>query len=444
VEVTTEMAKGRSDLKPYIGKKLNVIAWIWARTVKSPDPAFAHIDVPLASTFMLSTKVGKETYVEPSIDGDRYQFVVREGKPKDAAAAKNGTKLARGANFKCLVSGSPIAGDYIKNEGMCGRIGARLMAIVAECNGKRVYLSPADDAQQVALTVAPEWKPEVVISGSTQYLGVKPYGMAQFWQLFTARQLVAMTTLSDLVQGVRKKVLSDAANAGFDDGHVGGLEDRGVNAGTYADAVATYIAFSLSKVADYNCTLVPWYTKEDRPGHLFSKQAIPMVWDYAELNLFSDIGGGLTASIGIIADALSGCNYRDVPGHAIQLDAVAIPSDSIVLFSTDPPYYDNVPYADLSDFFYVWLRRSLKPVFPDLFTTLATPKAEELVAFAYRHNGKSEAKAFFLDGISRVMHRLAEQAHPGFPVQSTMRLNRRRATAPRELRAQDGRRFSML
>ena len=201
-EITAEMAKDRPDLKPYVGKKLTVIAWLWARTVKSPNPAFAHVDVPLASTFMLSTKTGKEAYVEPVFEDDHYSFTVKVGKPKNAEA--NGTKLARGANFKCLMSGSPIAGDYIKAEGKAGRMGARMMAIVADGDHGRVYVSPTEEAEVAARKAKPEWKPEVAMSGSTQYLGVKPYGIDEFWQLFTDRQLVALTTFSDLAREVRE------------------------------------------------------------------------------------------------------------------------------------------------------------------------------------------------------------------------------------------------
>jgi putative DNA methylase len=415
VEITAEMAKDRPDLRPDAGKKLTVIAWLWARTVKSPNPAFAQVDVPLASTFMVSTKAGKEVYVEPVFDGDHYRFTVNVGKPIDAEAAKNGTKLGRGANFRCLMSGSPISGDYIKAEGKAGRMGARMMAIVAEGDRRRVYLSPTEEMEAAALRAKPEWKPDVVMSGSTQYLGVKPYGMEQFWQLFTNRQLVTLTALSDLVCEAREQVKRDAATSGLPD------DSRGVAAGgtgaqAYADAVATYLAFGVDKTAEYGCTIVPWYAKEDRPKGLFARQAIPMVWDYAEVNPLADIGGSFGASVKIVAGALEGCHASGVSAEVRQFDAVAPRLTAASIVSTDPPYYDNVPYADLSDFFYVWLRRSLKPAFPDLFSTLAVPKTEELVAFAYRHDGKAGAEAFFIKGMTQAMHRLAEQAHPAFPV----------------------------
>ena len=152
-----------------------MIAWLWARTVKSPNPAFAQVDVPLASTFMLSTKAGKEAYVEPVIEDGGYRFTVKVGKPKDAEAAKSGTKLSRGANFQCLMSGTPIAGDYIKAEGKAGRMGARLMAIVAEGDRGRVYLAPTPEHEAVALKAKPEWKPEVdVAREAARLLDVAP------------------------------------------------------------------------------------------------------------------------------------------------------------------------------------------------------------------------------------------------------------------------------
>jgi putative DNA methylase len=215
VEITAEMAKERPDLKALIGQKLTVIAWLWARTVKSPNPAFAHIDVPLASTFVLSTKVGKEIYIEPIIKDGNYRFVVRIGKPKNFEIARSGTKLSRGANFRCLMSGTPIEGDYIKSEGKTGRMGARLMAFVAEGNRTRVFLAPSPEMESIVSQAKPEWRPDVVISGTSQYLGVKPYGIEEFSELYTNRQLVALTTFSDLVQVAREQVRRDAVHAGL-------------------------------------------------------------------------------------------------------------------------------------------------------------------------------------------------------------------------------------
>jgi putative DNA methylase len=415
IEITAEMAKGRPDLKPLVGSKLIVIAWLWARTVKSPNPAFAQVDVPLASTFMLSTKAGKEAHVEPVIEGGDYHFTVKMGKPKHAETAKRGTKLARGANFECLMSGAPIAGDYIKAEGMAGRMGARMMAIVAESERGRVYLAPTPEHEAIAQKAQPTWKPETPLAPDPRAFWTPLYGLTTFADLFTARQLVALTSFSDLVQEVRERVKHDALAARLsEDGNP--LDAGGSGATAYAEAVAVYLAFGVDKTAEYGCTIVPWYAKEDRPKGIFARQAIPMVWDYAEVNPLSDIGGSFSASIKIVAGALGGCPVDGRSAEVHQLDAVAGHANAQSVVSTDPPYYDNIGYADLSDFFYVWLRRSLKPVFPDLFATLAVPKAEELVATPYRHGNKEQAEVFFLDGMTHAMRRLAEQAHPAFPV----------------------------
>ena len=417
VEVTSDMVSGlpghpetaRPDLKPYVGKKLTVIAWIWARTVKSPNPAFAHVDVPLASSFMLSTKAGKEAYIHPVIDGASYRFTVKAGKPKDADAVKNGTKLAR-ANFLCLLSGTPISGDHIKSEGKAGRIGARMMAMVAEGERGRVYLSPTLQMEEVSNKACPTWKPDSEISGSAQYLGVKPYGMDQFSKLFTSRQLVALTTFSDLVQEAFERVKVDALTAGMSDG------TQSTYAIEYADAVAMFLGLSLSKAADSNNALCPWEPTAQCTRQLFGRQAYTMIWDFAEANPLAHSSGGLSTNIDVSVHSFSILGASVAPGHAYLIDAVDQELSLNKVISTDPPYYDNVPYADLSDFFYVWLRHTLKHLFREEFATLTVPKAQELVAFAYRHENKDAAGKFFMKGMTRAMRRLAEQAHPAFPV----------------------------
>ncbi|MDE2706218.1 MAG: DUF1156 domain-containing protein, partial [Gemmatimonadota bacterium] len=281
VEITEEMVRERPDLERYKGRKLTVIAWLWARTVRSPNPAFADVEVPLASTFMLSTKKGKEAYVEPVIEGRGYRFTVKVGTPEDEEATKAGTKLARGANFRCVMSGTPIAGDYIKAEGQAGRMGARLMAIVAEGDRGRVYLSPTPEHEAVADWAKPEWQPEVAISGSTQYLGIKSYGMTHFDQLFTPRQLVALTTFSDLVAEIMERVRRDAATAGLPDDS-NPLCDGGAGVVAFAEAVGVYLAFAIDKGANYWSSICAWHQTRDGIVSTFGRQALPMVWDYTE------------------------------------------------------------------------------------------------------------------------------------------------------------------
>lgn len=415
VEVTAEMAKGRPDLEPYVGRKLTVIAWLWARTVKSPNPAFAKVDVPLASTFMLSTKAGKEAYIEPLVEKGGYRFNVKIGRPKDAEGAKNGTKLSRGANFQCLMSGTPITGDYIKAEGKSGRMGMRLMALIAEGHRGRVYLAPTPEHEEAALKAKPEWKPESSLPDDPRNFWTVQYGLTTWGDLFTSRQLVTLTSLSDLVQEARERVERDALAAGF-------LDDKkpftsgGNGATAYSDGLAAYLAMGVNRTASSVCSLVKWNNARDQSNVVFSRQSLPMMWDFADVNPFAGAAGDFGVSCEGVAKGLAASDAIEAVGRAAQADASLQEISRGKIVSTDPPYYDNISYGDLSDFYYVWLRRSLRPVFPDLFATLAVPKAEELIATPYRHGSKENAETFFLDAMTQAMHRLAEQAHPAFPV----------------------------
>ncbi len=415
VEVTAEMAKARPDLKPYVGRKLTVIAWLWARTVKSPNPAFAQVDVPLASTFMLSTKTGKEAYVEPVIKNGGYRFTVKVGKPKDAEGAKRGTKSgSSGSSFLCLMSGTPMPFEYLRSEAKAGRMGARLMAIVAEGKHGRVYLSPTPEIETVALAAKPHDAPETDLPARALGFRVQEYGMTKWRDLFTPRQLVALTTFTDLVKEARERVKRDALAVGLPAAGPS-LGDGGTGASAYAEAVGVYLGFAVSKAADRNTSLCVWEQQMDRMRGTFGRQALPMVWDYVETNPFAGAGGDIYGTAHSLCEVLDKFTSSMI-GRAEQKDAQSQSLSTDRVVSTDPPYYDNIGYADLSDFFYVWLRRSLKVVFPDLFATLAVPKAEELVATPYRHDSKEDAETFFLDGMTQAMHRLAEQAHAAFPV----------------------------
>jgi len=415
VEITAEMVKERPDLKPYLGQKLTVIAWLWARTVKSPNPSFSKVDVPLASTFMLSTKAGKEAYVEPVIDGNSYRFTVKVGKPKDLDGAKNGTKLARGANFECLMSGTPIASEHIYGEANAGRMGARLMAIVAEGTRGRVYLAPTSEHEAAARKAKPVWKPEVAMPANPRWFSPPLYGLTTYGDLFTPRQLVALTTFSDLVGEAMQQVRRDALHAGLPDDPKP-LRDGGTGATAYAEAVGVYLGCGVSKTTNRANSIALWMPSVQCPGHLFARQAIPMSWDFAEGNTVAGPSGSFDSMVDDTAKSLDYVSLAGSSGHGAQEDAAQQQKSIDKIISTDPPYYDNIGYAELSDFFYVWLRRSLRGTFPDLFATLAVPKAEELVATPYRHGSKENAETFFLDGMTQAMQRLVEQAHPAFPV----------------------------
>ncbi len=410
VAVTDEMVRERPDLRRYAGRELTVIAWLWARTVRSPNPAFAAVEVPLASTFMLSTKKGKEAYVEPVVDTDGYRFTVKVGAPPDGAKA--GTKLARGANFRCLMSGAPIAPAYIKAEGMAGRMGARLMAIVAEGDRGRVYLAPTEQHESAPRDACPSWKPETAMPENARWFSPPLYGLTTFGDLFTPRQLVALTTFSDLVTEACDRIRQDATAAGLPDGQA--LHTGGTGAAAYAEALGVYLTFAVSKSADRNSSLCVWEQRMDRLRGTFSRQALPMTWDYAETNPLSGASGNIYGTAHSLSEVLD----RFVVGIAsasVQADATQQGPAFPAVVSTDPPYHDNIGYADLSDFFYVWLRRSMRSVFPELFSTISVPKAEELIATPFRHDTKAQAEAFFMNGMTQAMKRLAEQAHPGFP-----------------------------
>ena len=413
IEITPEMVAERPDLERYKGRKLTVIAWLWARTVKSPNPAFASVDVPLASTFMLSTKAGKEAYVEPVIEDRGYRFTVKVGKPKDAEAAKRGTKAGgSGSIFLCLMSGTPMPFEYLRPEAKAGRMGARLMAIVAEGDRGRVYLAPNPEHEAAARKAKPHDPPETDLPAKALGFRVQEYGMIKWRDLFTPRQLVALTTFSDLVTEARARVERDATVAGLPDDSTP-LRDGGTGATAYAEAVGVYLACGVDYAANYWSVIAT--PAEGFIRGTFARQALPMTWDYAEAPPFGKTSGNWLSGINWITKALTLFPSTQY-GSAIQADATTQSILENKFVSTDPPYYDNIGYADLSDFFYVWLRRSLKPVFPDLFATLAVPKAEELVATPYRHGNKKKAEAFFLAGMTEAMRRLAEQAHPGFPV----------------------------
>ena len=603
IKITEDMAKDRPDLKGYIGQELTVIAWLWARTVKSPNPAFSQVDVPLVSSFVLSSKKGKEAYIEPVIEGDTYHFEVRVGNP--AAEAKNGTKAGgRGASFICLLSGSPIDGKYIKAEGQAGRMGQRLMAIVAEGNRSRVYLPPTKEMEKIAYQAQPTWRPTGDVPARLTGGTCVPYGLREWGDLFTPRQLVALTTFSDLVAEARNKAIKDYLGARasrprktchrshlphFEAGehpqhitfrladslpqtllkqwdeelkhlpqdkqnserrqrietaldqnhgqchlkhpeiaeivhnallhfnetryqlhtfvvaanhvhvlvtplhgyslssivhswksftarqinkqlgregvfwqadyfdrlirnqqhynrvveyiqrHPGSegilpsgdeglsragrprsedavpLADGGTGATAYGDAVAVYLGFAVDKSADYWSTVCSWHSSKQLIRNTFGRQAIPMTWDYVETNPFSDSTGNASSGIEWSYKALhmfpasieSSVSQQDAANQVVSLNKV---------ISTDPPYYDNIGYADLSDFFYVWMRRSLRSIYPDLFATMAVPKAEELVATPYRHGSKEKAETFFLDGMTQAIHNMAKKGHPAFPV----------------------------
>lgn len=406
------------------GGEATVIAWLWARTVRSPDPAAQGMHVPLASTFLLSTKEGKKAWVVPIVDRTNatYRFEIRSGTPsaEELSRAKSGTKSARGANFVCLITGSPIAGDWIKAEGKAGRLGTRLMAIVAQGNRQRVYLAPAEEHESIARQAQPDWVPSEPLANDPRNFWTAQYGLDTFGKLFTSRQLAALGTFSDLVTEARTEILKHAREAGISDDSQR-LHEGGNRATAYADAVATYLAFFISRAVDYGSAISTWLADDNAIRGTFGRPTLPMTWDFCEGNYFGDSSAALETIGKTISAVIEQCVCAN-GGSVFQIDA---PANSYpvrpVAVSTDPPYYDNVVYADLSDFFFVWLRRSLgerddRPgVWPELFRRLLAPKSEELVASPYRHGGKDEAEEFFMAGMRKAlkaMHDAADHLAP--------------------------------
>ncbi len=415
IQVTVELAKDRPDLEPYVGQELTVIAWRWARTVESSNPAYRGCHVPLVSSFWLSTKTGKEAYVEPVIEGKTYRFEVRTGKPRDKTVVDAGTRLGRGANFRCLLSQSPMSPEHIQAEGMAGRMGARLIAIVAEGGRSRVYLPPIEEHEQIARQANPSWKPEQEFFPQALGFRIGSFGLTKWSDLFTPRQLVALTTFCGLVAEARKRILQDFQSRN----RVTGEPPVPGNPADYAVAVSVYLAFALDKQADLGNSLCRWEPSAQCPRQLFGRQAISMIWDYAESNPLGNSSEAWTVFIDGIADTLAKAFGYVTPnsvGWAQQANALMQTISSGKVVSTDPPCRDNIGYADRSDFFYVWLQRAMQPALPELFPTVPVPKAEELVANPARHGSMDAAKTFYTSGLTQALYAIAEQAHRRFPV----------------------------
>ena len=411
VRVTEAMTADRNDLRPYIGKNLTVIAWLWTRTVASPDPMMRGAQVPLMRSFVLSSKRGRRVWVEPILESTgRYRFVVRVGSGK----APDGTVSRRGG--RCLLTGSPMPFTYIRAEAKAGRMGARPLAVVAEGTRGRVYLDAPGDMTAMSRAAEPEWRSPESISHWPGRTNVVEYGLTTWGDLFTDRQLVALTTLSDLVAEAREKVLADAQLAGLGSDGLR-LADGGTGAEAYADAVATYLAVAIGKAADYGSTICSWHSSGEFIRNTFARQAIPMVWDYAETNPFSASTGNWVACVDWVRKVVAYSPMASSRAAVIQQDAAGDTSllDS-ALVATDPPYYDNIGYADLSDFFYVWQRRTLRDIWPDLFRRVLVPKDEELVAKPYRHGGKEAAERFFMGGMGQALRNMHASGTDDFPV----------------------------
>jgi putative DNA methylase len=382
------------------GGTATVIAWVWARTVACPNPACG-IDMPLARSWWLSKKKGKEAFIIPTVVGDptrpsgiRVKFDVGHALTQAPTDQADGTVGRTGG--RCVACETAVPLNYIRAEGRARRMGAELMAIVAEGNRQRLYLGPTEDHIVAASVERPDDVPAGDLPNNPRDFKTPNYGMTSWADLFTNRQLVGLTTFSDLVAETRKKVMSDGGSS------------------EYADAVATYLGLAISRNTDYSSAICSWHSGRDTARNVFARQAIPMVWDYVESNLVSGLSGSVASQLSWVAGVVAAL-VPAAPGTVEQADASTRSYDNFVI-STDPPYYDNIGYSDLSDYFYVWLRRTLRDVHPDLLATLLVPKAEELVANPYRHDGKGGAKSFFEDGFRKVFARAREAASDEYPI----------------------------
>jgi putative DNA methylase len=375
------------------GTEATVIAWIWARTVSCPSPACAG-DTPLARSFWLGKKKGKERYVEPIPDGNRIRFEIRgpHGVPREGTVSRTGAT--------CLLCGTPVPLAHIRAQGRAGEMGAQLMAIVAEGHRQRYYLPPDEEHKNAADVARPDDAPESELPDQALGFRVQGYGMRTWADLFTSRQLTTLITFSDLVRQTRERLLADGAEE------------------AYANGVATYLGFGVDRVAMTANSLVRWNPVGEKAQHMFGRQTISMLWDFAETNPFSDATGSWSAAVELEADPLSALGGGQfTPGRVYQADAMRSASaNNLATICTDPPYYDNVGYADLSDFFYIWLRRSLEGLYPGLMDTMLTPKADELVADPFRRGGKNQADQFFVTGFEKVFGLIREGAPMGYPI----------------------------
>ncbi|MDF2092590.1 DUF1156 domain-containing protein [Knoellia sp. 3-2P3] len=386
------------------GSTANVIAWIWARTVTCPNPACG-AEIPLASTWWLSKNRHRPTWVQPVVTGKRVDFDIRV----DKAGPPDPPKQGRGAKFTCLVCHDTTTDAYIKSEAMAGQMGERLLAVVAEGNRQRVYLPATEEHIKAADVARPLDVPDAPMPTNPRWFSPPSYGLPHFADIFTSRQLTALTTFSDLVSEARDRVAADAKEAGR----------ASAAADSYANAVALYLAFALSKMADRGSSICSWVLQRESVRNTFARQAIPMTWDFAEMNMMLLGAGSYSGAVDWTVESIEGLAdlSKSPKAEVRQGNAERITYPGKVAVSTDPPYYDNIGYADLADFFYVWLRRSLGSAFSDVTGTMLTPKSEELVATPYRFEGsKKSAEEHFERGFVRTFTRIRENQADDVPV----------------------------
>ena len=374
-------------------ERATVLSWIWVRTVESPDPAMKGTMVPLVASYWLCKKPKKKVWVEPYISDKEVRFFVKSGTPSDEKEIECGNKVSRGANFVCQLSGTAITAEYVKDQGIKGKMGWKLLAIVAESKNGRKYISPKYEHENIAFSESPSWEPDFAMSRHSQYMSVTNYGITRWSKYFMSRPKMVLTELLSNIPEVCKDVTKDKK---------------------YRKLIETYLTLGVSRLAGFQAMGAHWGKKVESVIPVFSMQALPMRWDTTESNPFSNSSGNFLGQIEFMVKVIlklpdSKRNIQIDQNNATEVDF------SSYVVSTDPPYYDNIPYADLSDFYYVWLRKGLKSVYPSLFETILVPKSEELVADRERHFGKEKAEKFFLNGMTTVISNIAKQGNSLIP-----------------------------
>ena len=401
------------------GTEATVIAWLWARTVCSPDPSARGAYVPLLSSYYVCNKIKKKSWAQIVLDQKRtdgWRFEVVSGEPdvETHVKLKQGTVGRKGGI--CSITSTPISLSYIRSEGRAGRLRSRLICIIADSPRGRIYLSPTELDEKVGDIPVPE------TVGLEQELATNPrdikaptYGMTKWADLFSSRQLTALSVLSDLVSEARELALGHARSNGMATGFP--LQEGGAGAVAYADAIATYLAFGVSRQTNRCSNLSFWDNTSEKVQQVFGRQAIPMVWDFAEANIFSTSSGNFLDQVEFPSKSVAAWYGTTAAGTIRNLNAIDLDTvEGSTVFSTDPPYYDNIPYSELSDFFYVWLRKAIRPIWPDLFRRLLTPKLEELVASPYRHGSKAAAERHFINGMRSVLAKIQSSSRNAEPV----------------------------
>lgn len=417
INITTDIVKNRPELKEYIDKDLTVIAWFWARTVTSPNPAAKGAFIPLIRSYWLSTKKGKEAWLKPitNLQNNTFSFEVHTGIPPDDFNPNQGTVGRKGG--RCILYNSPITLDYIRDEGKAGRLGKCLIAMVVEGKNGKIYLPAIASQSEIAESKKPINYPESDLPEKALGFRVQNYGMDKHYKLYTNRQLIALTTFSDLVKETRDNILNDRYYQGSYLNYPN-FQNKNCKPTDYPNAIATYLSLPIGRAADYWSTISIWHTGNQQVAHMFTKQTIQMTWDFVEANPFSGSTGSWESLLSTTLAAFRGLPMNQTIGTCDQFDATkTIGNYTEIICSTDPPYYANIGYADLSDIFYIWHRRTLGHIYPSLFSTLLTPKKQELIASPYRHDGKKEkAQKFFEDGLKEVFSKAYEKEHPEYPI----------------------------